>query len=150
MLLYNFQLVMAWIWRIQCNIIFDNERILRTNCMSVSKNNPLIKIKRQFACRGAHTRNNDFLWLILEYLKKTTGAKGLKARTMTKKFDWAASKRQDEAVASSRFSPKIEKKKRLLGKIIPSWTRLIFFSRNTSWKNAKNSRVSELLDLKQF
>ena len=24
--------------------------------MSVSKNNPLIKIKRQFACRGAHFR----------------------------------------------------------------------------------------------
>ena len=36
-------------------------------------------------------------------LEKTTGAKGLKARTMARKFDWEASKRQNEAVASSRF-----------------------------------------------
>ena len=36
-------------------------------------------------------------------LKKTTGAKGLKARTMVKKFDWEASKRQNEAVAWFRF-----------------------------------------------
>ena len=46
---------------LQWNIIFDNEGILRTNCISLSKHNPLIKIKREFACRGAHTSSIDFV-----------------------------------------------------------------------------------------